>query len=965
MAKPSEDTLTTIFKEILIENGINVEAFPIWKTPIGIRKPDLLCKNDKFYPLEAKIKEEDLIKDIVKIQNDYFKNATTLNIGGAFVLKHPSPKRLKLNVAEKKLRTKFKRATFRLILMFPKGDNRQFEIIKGKLNDLIPIIIDTINNKRIKKELEPSVAIEILQRSTNYLEKALDKVEMDILISSMGGVELFEDLMQIDVNTNYTSIKAAISFFILTQLLFYYVVAHYRRQDLELLDEIQNIKELNEKYFSKITDINYRAIFGVDVVSNLLDSAVEQLNAIISTLKSLRPENIKGDLIGTIFHDLIPLEIRKRVAAYYTNILATELLANLTIDNPSITVADLACGSAGLLVAAYRKKQQLIEETRSFSESDHLKFIKEDIFGIDIMPFATNIASCNLGLQSPNFLTESVNIGLWDSIDLEPGDVIPEFAKLHFLFRTRTIEAWLTADNEKRRIISDLKSEGEGEGITLFKCDLILMNPPFTRQERLPIPYKERLRQRFRKYIPDNIYNESIGLHGVFILKGDLFLNNKGKMGLVLPASILARKSFDGLRRNFICNKYCIELIIFNTSRLNFSESTLWREILLIIKKEKPKNQITKIYRLIDFPESLDEAKSIAKSIRNELETEKYEIREVKQELLNDMDDWSSITIFSDLFHEIYDQLKNLDSMIVFSSKFDCIRTDLEHFKTNSNLSCFIQHKSRLGTDQLKEDWIGTDERDKSLSVEHKQIQSAKLKIPISKLRRGFRTTSNINVINVSDILGYVLVSPFNKFKENFLRFIFNKKKVKDFKLKEFDIILKRCENRKSHLILNRRLYLTAPGTSYVAFCSNTPFIGVDTWEFYNTDFNESKLLSLWLNSTFGIIQLLMVGVAIEGNWMKVHKYMLDHIYVPNPKEFLEKHLRELDLLFDSVSKVEMPSLVEQLRITHKIRKEIDKFFIEKLNLDIWKQHKSLNNYLTLVQKELLDELKGLCPSDL
>lgn len=82
MAKPSEDTLTTIFKEILSEKDINVEAFPIWSTPVGIRKPDLLCRNEKYYPLEAKIKEEDLIKDIVKIQNDYFKYAKELNVGG-------------------------------------------------------------------------------------------------------------------------------------------------------------------------------------------------------------------------------------------------------------------------------------------------------------------------------------------------------------------------------------------------------------------------------------------------------------------------------------------------------------------------------------------------------------------------------------------------------------------------------------------------------------------------------------------------------------------------------------------------------------------------------------------------------------------------------------------------------------------------------------------------------------------
>lgn len=124
-------------------------------------------------------------------------------------------------------------------------------------------------------------------------------------------------------------------------------------------------------------------------------------------------------------------------------------MANLTIDDPDLKVSDLACGSAGLLVAAYRRKQFLINQNkRSFTKDDHRKIIKEDLFGIDIMPFATNIASCNLGLQSPQFFIDNVNIGLWDSIDLQPGDTIPEFAKLHFLFRSKTMDAWIEDNTE-------------------------------------------------------------------------------------------------------------------------------------------------------------------------------------------------------------------------------------------------------------------------------------------------------------------------------------------------------------------------------------------------------------------------------------------------------------------------------------------------------------------------------------
>ena len=215
----------------------------------------------------------------------------------------------------------------------------------------------------------------------------------------MGGMELFEDLLIINnVTPDKKSIRAGISFFIITQILFYRVVSNLRKNELQPLEEIKTMKELCTKYFDKIRDINYKAIFGIDIVSKLPDSVVPHINVIIITLKSLRPENIRGDLIGTIFHDLIPFDIRKRVAAYYTNILATELLANLSINSPEITVSDFACGSGGLLVGAYRRKKALLEKTRKFEEEDHKKFISQDIYGIDIMPFAANIASCNLAL---------------------------------------------------------------------------------------------------------------------------------------------------------------------------------------------------------------------------------------------------------------------------------------------------------------------------------------------------------------------------------------------------------------------------------------------------------------------------------------------------------------------------------------------------------------------------------------
>jgi hypothetical protein len=48
-------------------------------------------------------------------------------------------------------------------------------------------------------------------------------------------------------------------------------------------------------------------------------------------IRTLFPGTIDHDVIGKVFHNVIPLEIRKVVAAYFTNNAAGDLLAKLAI----------------------------------------------------------------------------------------------------------------------------------------------------------------------------------------------------------------------------------------------------------------------------------------------------------------------------------------------------------------------------------------------------------------------------------------------------------------------------------------------------------------------------------------------------------------------------------------------------------------------------------------------------------
>jgi hypothetical protein len=140
------------------------------------------------------------------------------------------------------------------------------------------------------------------------------------------------------------------------------------------------------------------------------------VKTIVSVIKGLGAEKVGGDLLGTIFHDLIPFKVRKAVAAFYINVLAAELLTFLAIDKFDAKVSDFALGSGGLLVASYRRKKDLAKG--NFDEDTHQQFLQYGLLGVDVMPFAANIAGSHLALQAPQYFSDRVQIAIWDSTDL-------------------------------------------------------------------------------------------------------------------------------------------------------------------------------------------------------------------------------------------------------------------------------------------------------------------------------------------------------------------------------------------------------------------------------------------------------------------------------------------------------------------------------------------------------------------
>jgi len=351
------------------------------------------------------------------------------------------------------------------------------------------------------------------------------------------------------------------------------------------------------------------------VVSQFPENKLDKIKEIIRAIQFLGPEFIESDVIGRIFHKLIPGTIRKKVAAYYTKPESAELLAFFAINDCNVNIIDPACGSGQLLIASYKRMKQLYEITtgNQFSNDIHKRFLERQITGIDIMPFSTHLSLINLTLQNLDFLANYLRIAIFDSTKLLKNAIITPLQS--FLRKVqKTITQFTTPQKTKTqgtkkspsKLIGAITLDGKaGRSFKIENINTVIMNPPFTRQELINKLAKETEKQ-YKKHLIENIIkppfkkfdkyiNEKQSFSTYFLFLADKILEDNGNIATVLPVTIL-RDDVNSETRKYFMNNYSIKYVFTRYDALNFSDDTTFREILLIMQKRKPTNDHLVVY---------------------------------------------------------------------------------------------------------------------------------------------------------------------------------------------------------------------------------------------------------------------------------------------------------------------------------------------------------------------------------
>ena len=394
-------------------------------------------------------------------------------------------------------------------------------------------------------------------------------------------------------------------------------------------------------------NINYVPIFqlGERVLDELPSalSTTQAVSAVLSQAKAIceKQAALRHDLMGRIYHWL--LHEAKYLGTYYTSVSAATLLLKLTLaaewkqdfGDPAelarFKVADLACGTGTLLMAAAQAFSDEYIRTRAASDRPlgqrelstlHRTLMENMLHGYDVLPSAVHLTASTLALLAPDIAFVRMNLFVMP-LGVDQGRA--RLGSLDFL-DSRELKTQMALDYSQIETIRTGASMSRETNATLPKLHLCVMNPPFVRSVGGnllfgSLPDERGLLQKdLKKRVKHLSASVTAGLGSVFVALADKHLEVGGRLAFVLPAALASGEAW-GPTRKLLAESYHLETVVssHDAERPNFSENTDLSELLFIARKlgsgEKP-GRVTCI-SLWRNPRSIHEAMHLANAIEN------------------------------------------------------------------------------------------------------------------------------------------------------------------------------------------------------------------------------------------------------------------------------------------------------------------------------------------------------------
>ena len=841
------------------------------------------------------------------------------------------------------------------------------DISSKKLFDELEQLI-RLNEKN--DDVDINLVIKAISESITQINNTLSKLtkkEIENLVKLITGkLDLFLALSELkkEGEIEYITLNL-ISYLLVNQMLFYHVFSK-KSSKIPEIHEINSINELKIQ-FNNITKIDYKSIYQIDVLSKLPENIqiIDSLNEIINIFKIVKPEFVEHDLIGRLFHDLLPYETRKILAAFYTNPLAADILAGLCINKYNDKIIDPACGSGTLLVSAYKEKERL-NEGNTDKINLHHDFVEKEITGMDIMPFAAHLTAINLSSMNIETPTDNLNVGVMDSLSLSNKLKSKNIYNVEEFSRElqTTIELFGKQDKQTRlssftktQSIGAVTANSKGSGFKIRKnsFDTIIANPPFSDREKMPNDYLKVL----NNYEPiTKICGSKINLWGYFIALNEILLKKGGVFGFIIPINIFRGEATSKIR-SFLLENYTVKYVVKTGKNIAFSENAHLRDIILVAERKKPNP--SKKFKFVIINEDLHnlsffDAVNIAKYIKEEIinpglnidiiEYRHSALFENKDNLmpifgLMSTESGKIINEFNNLIHgKIGNVLKKMDKKIALEGfrPVPAGSNDLlfitNNFKDNRTKKAFLIYE-------------GEDEN--NIYAKIRNLPEMNFNFPKNIVIKSMRTGTDVNTLNIENKLDYLITKPTEDYE-----FLLNLSDVKNKEKWTYGKYSREIDRKWTYMITSRRFRPNSKNTFLFAFYSEIPFVPNNLFKIIKMEKEEAKINTLFLNSTLGIINLILLKEQTTESYTDIQQGDLKNFDIIDISKLDEQTITDLLELYDELTDTEFQPLLTQYTNQTKNRVKLDTKLLTILGFD----RKEIESILPQVYKAISFELK-------
>jgi Eco57I restriction-modification methylase/restriction endonuclease TaqI-like protein len=385
------------------------------------------------------------------------------------------------------------------------------------------------------------------------------------------------------------------------RLLFYESVRR-KFDELEELQVPKRASSANELYlhfqktFQRAVDAtgDYETLFypaEKDWAGPLIFGHEHSLEAWRSVLENLRPFNfkeIRTDILGGIFKQLIAPEERHKFGQHYTNEDLVDVVNAFCIRDAEANMLDPASGSGSFVVRGYHRKAWLKHnETRKHASVSHQDWLRQ-IYAVDISLFAAHLCTLNLAAR-----------------DIRDEENYPRVRRGNFF----EVAAAVAKKKPFCLLPQGLQGERTTGPVYLPPLDAVVGNPPYVRQELVPrrgqngvkpMQAKEDLLELCGELWPNLKLSGRSDLHCYFWPAAAYFLKENGWFGFVVSSSWLDAEYGFALQ-SWILTNFKIHAILESNAEPWFEDARVNTCAVILQRCDDPaerNKQLVKFVRL-------------------------------------------------------------------------------------------------------------------------------------------------------------------------------------------------------------------------------------------------------------------------------------------------------------------------------------------------------------------------------